>query len=375
MENNMIEYAVALSLVSAPSQNNIWQNCKEYPPSMVYNDMLSPESRQCQGHIAQVYSGSPLQASSAILKACQRGGFGIVTFWDQQYPSLLREISRPPLVLYYLGADVATLNCNTVAMVGTRKSDARSSSVAVKLASGLVESGFTVVSGMAVGIDRQAHCGALDGGGATIGVLAHGIDRRYPYSNRDLYNRISESDHSLLLSEYPPGINAVNWTFARRNRIISGMSMGTVIVKAAQKSGALITARYACEQNREVFVCPGMAFDDEYEGCIRLIQTGATPVFDTADIIEGLPGFWMRAQDHAEKKVEKHVKPEKIPVPEPPEIDGIPGKMVDILRKGDMEIDELVRQLQLSSAEVSEAIIMLELSNTIRREGNVIGIV
>ncbi|MFW5771308.1 MAG: DNA-processing protein DprA [Spirochaetota bacterium] len=375
MQNNMLEYAVALSLVSAPSQNNIWENCKEYPPPVVYNDFLSTESRQCQGHIAQVYSGSPLEVSSSILKACQRGGFGIVTFWDEQYPSLLREIARPPLVLYYLGADVTTLNRNTIAMVGTRKSDARSSSVAVKIASELAKSGFTVVSGMAVGIDRQAHCGALDSGGVTIGVLAHGIDKRYPYSNRDIYNRISESEHSLLLSEYPPGINAVNWTFARRNRIISGMSMGTVIVKAAQKSGALITARYACEQNREVFVCPGMAFDEEYEGCIRLIQTGATPVFNTSDIIDGLPGFWMRTQDQPGKKVENHHVDKNISVSTPKEIDGIPGLMVNILRKGDMEIDELVRQLQLSSAEVNEAIVMLELSSIIRREGNMVGIV
>jgi len=374
MQNNMLEYAVALSLVSAPSQNNIWENCREYPPSAVYNDFLPTESRQCQGHIAQVYNGSPLQVSSSILKACQRGGFGIVTFWDKQYPSLLREISRPPLVLYYRGADVAALNGNTIAMVGTRKSDARSSSVAVKLASELATSGFIVVSGMAVGIDRQAHCGALDSGGATIGVLAHGIDKRYPYSNRDLYDRISESDHSLLLSEYPPGINAVNWTFARRNRIISGMSMGTVIIKAAQKSGALITARYACEQNREVFVCPGMAFDEEYEGCIRLIQTGATPVFDTSDIIDGLPGSWMREQNHSGNRIEKHITHENTGVATPKEIDGIPGQMVTILRKGDMEIDELVRQLQLSSAEVNEAIVMLELSSIIRREGNMIGI-
>ncbi len=375
MQNNMLEFAVALSLVSAPSQNKIWENCKEYPPSVVYNDFLSTESRQCQGHIAQVYSGSPLQVSSSIMKACQRGGFGIVTFWDEQYPSFLREISRPPLVLYYRGTDVSTLNSNTIAMVGTRKSDTRSSSVAVKIASELAESGFTVVSGMAVGIDRQAHCGALDSGGATIGVLAHGIDKRYPYSNRDLYNRISESDHSLLLSEYPPGINAVNWTFARRNRIISGMSMGTVIVKAAQKSGALITARYACEQNREVFVCPGMAFDEEYEGCIRLIQAGATPVFDTSDIIDGLPGFWIRAQNHTDRKIEKHVKDKNTSVSTPRVIDGIPGQMVDILRKGDMEIDEIVRQLQLSSAEVNEALVMLELTSIIRREGNMIGIV
>ncbi|HMB20200.1 MAG TPA: hypothetical protein VKQ10_03960, partial [Spirochaetota bacterium] len=106
MQHNMLEFAVALSLVSAPSQNNIWENCKEYPPSVVYNDFLATESRQCQGHIARVYSGSPLQVSSSIMKACKRGGFGIVTFWDEQYPSFLREISRPPLVLYYRGTDV-----------------------------------------------------------------------------------------------------------------------------------------------------------------------------------------------------------------------------------------------------------------------------
>ncbi len=373
MPNDMLDYALALSVISAPGKKGIWKYYNEYDPSTIYKSVLKEDELDIQSHISEVYSGSPLEVSFAIRNACSRGGYAILTYWDQQYPRLLREIARPPLVLYCRGNDTSMLNSSTIAMVGTRKSDSRSSAVARRMAGELVESGFTVISGMAVGIDRASHCGALEGGGSTIGVLAHGIDRRYPYSNRDLYDKIAASSGSLLVSEYPPGINAVNWTFARRNRLISGMSIATVIVKAAAKSGALITGRYACEQNREVFACPGMAFDDEYEGCIRLIQNGAMPVFDTSDILESLPAFSTgRAAVPAARACRSEEQPANTPVIQG-SLDGIPARMVNVLQEGDMEIDDLVRHLQLPSSEVNEALIMLELSNVIRRDGNMVG--
>ena len=373
MPNDMMDYAVALSVISAPGQNGIWDYYSQYDPATIYKSVGDKQGLEIQSHISQVYSGSPLEVASAIRNACKRGGYGILTYWDHQYPRLLREIARPPLVLYYRGNDTSILDGNTIAMVGTRKSDSRSTAIAKRIAGDLVESGFTVVSGMAVGIDRASHCGALEGGGTTIGVLAHGIDRRYPYSNRDLYDRMAETPGSLLVSEYPPGINAVNWTFARRNRLISGMSMGTVIVKAAAKSGALITGRYACEQNREVFACPGMAYDDEYEGCVRLIQNGAIPVFNTADILENLPSFSMRRMKPVNKQAVQTSEVSNTPSPIQVAYEGVPGRMIGILEKGDMEIDDLVRHLQLPSSEVNEALVMLELSNVIRRDGNMVG--
>ena len=176
-----------------------------------------------------------------------------------------------------------------MAVVGTRKSDPKSALIARRISHDLSSQGFTVVSGMAVGIDREAHLGALDAGGKTVGVLANGIDIIYPWPNRDLYQAHRSTPGSALVSEYPPGIYvAGQWTFVRRNRIISGLCAGTVVVKAGERSGALITARHAVEQNREVFACAGNSFDEEYAGCHRLVRSGAVLVSSSQDILAEL---------------------------------------------------------------------------------------
>lgn len=358
--------AIALSVSSSPAGNDLW-DAPAFPDASSAWEALSASGRLAtQAYITARYSPNPLKAAEQILKACRERSVRVDTCWDSRYPKLLREISRPPLVLYARGAAVSE---RSVAIVGTRKADRAALDTARRLALELAESGFTVVSGMAVGVDRSAHEGALSAGGPTVGVLANGIDIFYPAMNSDLYRMILSDGRSALVSEYPPGIMAGKWTFARRNRIISGLSLGTVVVKAGIKSGALITARYALEQNREVFACPGAAFDEGYFGSNGLIREGAQIVSTTGDIIgqfsavtadNGRPRApVIRA---AVQRADEGGSPDASLGPLERELLALLGRRV-------AEIDELVRESGRDAAAVNEALVLLEITGNISRTG------
>lgn len=203
---------------------------------------------------------------------------------DPDYPPLLHAIHDPPALVYARGSDVRLLCEPVVAIVGSRRATDHGRCVAAEIASFLAGRGVVVASGMAYGIDAAAHRGALQGGGQTIAVWACGLDVIYPPSHAELASRIEES--GLVLSEFPPGTEPRPEFFPQRNRIISGLSIATIIVEAAEKSGSLITARLALEQGREVMAVPGRAGEVNSRGTNRLIRDGAALVESGSDVLE-----------------------------------------------------------------------------------------
>ena len=372
-------FAIALSIVSSPAFNRIWDLISTCTPEEIFKIVSNRPELATQGYIAATYGSDPIKAAGQIFNECASNSIRILDYWDGDYPELLRQIAKPPVVLYCKGNLYPGLS---IAVVGTRKSDKRSSEISRRISSELALSGYGIASGMAMGIDREAHLGALMNNCPTIGVLANGIDIIYPSQNRDIYSEILKSEKSCVISEYPPKIYAGKWTFVRRNRIISGLSIGTVIIKAGERSGALITARYALEQNREVFACPGYSFDKNYAGCHNLIRNGAVLVAETDDILRELKSFDEKKMLKADKR--DFLRKQK----EDPglvnndnnqnengneiETGTIEKRIIGVLSAGEMDIDSLVRLLECSANEVNEAIIMLELSRAISRDGNVI---
>lgn len=205
---------------------------------------------------------------------------------DSSYPSLLKEISDPPSGIYILGG-LPDEKKSKIAIVGTRKATNEGKSIAKEIAKKLSESGFTVVSGLAMGIDTAVHEGVISVSGQTIAVLANGLDSIYPRQNENLAKKILEFNGAII-SEYPAGAPALAHRFLERNRIISGLSIATVIIEAPNESGALVTARLAAEQGREVFVVPGPINHPNYRGSHKLIRDGARLVCSVEDIWEDL---------------------------------------------------------------------------------------
>ena len=215
----------------------------------------------------------------------ERAGAKIVTLVDDDYPELLKTISDPPPVLYVKGI-LLKEDAAAVGLVGTRSASPYGIGMARQLASDLAQSGLTVVSGLAEGIDAAGHEGALEAGGRTIAVLGHGLSHTYPPQHRKLAERIVES--GALISEFPMEMPPAAANFPRRNRVISGLSLGVIVVEAPTKSGALITAREALEQGREVFAVPGPVSSVRSRGCHQLLRDGARLVEDSRDVLEEL---------------------------------------------------------------------------------------
>ncbi len=204
---------------------------------------------------------------------------------DERFPRLLREIPNPPPGLYLRGE--LNLNAPTVAVVGTRRATREGLGLARQFGKELAEQEIIVVSGLALGIDQAAHWGALDAGGRTVAVLGTGIDEIYPSQNRRLAEEILKQGGAVI-SEYPPGTPSYPANFLQRNRIISGLSLGVLVVEAPLQSGSLFTAQLALEQNRDVFVAPGRLRDHNYTGSHRLIRSGAALVTSVEDICQEL---------------------------------------------------------------------------------------
>ena len=223
----------------------------------------------------------------AQMKALERTGAKAISLWDPDYPPLLKEIPDPPPILFVLG-NVEALSVQGIAVVGTRALTPYGRSVTEELVGGLVDRGFAIFSGMARGIDGVAHRAALEKDGTTVAVLGCGVDVVYPPEHRKLRDRIIR--RGAVVSEFPMGTKPEAPNFPRRNRIISGMSLGTVVVEAGEQSGALITAAFALEQNREVFAVPGSIRAPKSRGTNRLIQRGAAKlVVEVEDILQELP--------------------------------------------------------------------------------------
>lgn len=269
-----------------------------------------------------------------------------VTLADDDYPLLLRQLVDPPLALFYRG-NLALAHQPAVAMVGSRRASAYALSAAAHLARELVSAGVTVVSGLARGVDAASHQATLDASGQTIAILGTGIDIVYPRSHRRLFQNIAE--RGLILTEFPPGTPPFRYNFPVRNRIISGITLGTVIVEATGRSGSLITARMAAEQNREVFAVPGSIFSPGSEGTHRLIQYGAKLVHETNDILDELPGKL------------------RVPTAAPAQPDSPLREVLDAFRREEgTHIDGVAEALGRSVAALSEPVLQLELGGWLK---------
>ena len=303
-------------------------------------------------------------------------GCGVLLYVDEAYPALLREIPDPPLVLYHQG-DASLLGNPGVAVVGSRQCSRQGRDITASLARGLSEAGVTVVSGMAWGIDREAHVAALQGVGRTIAVLGTGMDLVYPKDNRDIWQALACD--GLLLTEFGPGTRPLAGNFPRRNRIISGLCLAVVVVEASEKSGALITAQFALEQNREVFSVPGPPGLPSFEGCRRLVQEGAREVHYAEEVLLDLAPL-LRSRCYPVRKagvapaapdtgVPSIPLARKEPVAIPADI--LAGLTPDeaalmaVLAGGTMHIDAVGRSLGWDAAKVSRSLLSLEMQGAV----------
>ena len=272
---------------------------------------------------------------------------------DPDYPPLLAELDSAPPALIVRG-DLALAARTCVAIVGARNASAAACRFARQLGHDLAAEGATIVSGLARGIDTAAHIGS---GGATIGVIASGIDIAFPPENAELQERIARE--ALLIAEQPPGTEPRARNFPSRNRIIAGLALGTLVVEAVPKSGSLITARLANEAGREVMAVPGSPLDPRAQGCNLLIRDGATLVQTAADVMEQLRPFDPRA-------VRSPVDPFAGPPPEDAS-DTERTRIVDLLGPVPVAIDELIRQAALPPAIVQTVLLELELGGRLSR--------
>lgn len=357
-------------------------------------------------HLEQLGEKS-LTQSEAILRQCSREKIGILTYQDASYPSRLKNISDPPCVLYYKGRLPDFDGSPLIGVVGTRKASAYGLTAAKRLGYQIARCGGIVVSGMAYGIDSMAMSGALTAGKEVVGILGCGVDIVYPPSNKGLFADVE--NYGCILSEFPPGTPPVGWNFPKRNRIISGLSCGVLVVEAPEKSGALITARQALEQGRDVFVVPGNIDVDTFVGSNRLLRDGAIAVSSGWDVMSEYEAQYpdkIRKEDRklhltayadevkkAGESMPKVAQTCAVPKKKSPRIQKVDKKVIDngekppysdvnknlsaltgeermiaeTLRNGARLVDDVIAEAGIPAAKVLSSLTMLEIKGLIRR--------
>ena len=270
---------------------------------------------------------------------------------DTEYPELLKKIYDPPEELYVRG-DISALNEKCLAIVGTRTATEYGKAIAKKYAEELVQYGFTIVSGLADGIDTEAHKGALEGGGKTIAVFGCGIDQIFPASNIILAGEIEKT--GALVSEYKPGTPAAKWTFPRRNRIISGLSLGVIMVEGHYDSGAMITAKLALDEGREVFAVPGNIEIEQTKGPHWLIKQGAKLAESIDDILEEFNIKRIEGSGNAKEIDHSQLSSDQI-------------KVISCLTKEPKHVDRISAESGTSSHETLGILAVLEIKGMIRQ--------
>ena len=343
-----------------------------------------------------------LESAHRILGDCERLGIHIMTIQDAAYPERLRVISQPPAVLYWKGREIAFDDEAAIAVVGTRDATPYGLQMARKVSLDLTRAGALVLSGCAQGIDAAAVQAALLAGGPVVSVLGNGLDVIYPRQHRYLYEDIAAA--GMLLSEYPPGTEPYQGNFPARNRILSGLSVGVVVVESPRSGGSLITADLALEQNREVFAFPGPADAVNSEGTNRLIQEGAAKLILSAEdvvceLVDRFPGKFgkrppMTADEREQRLEELENRREPAPERKAPakpqpekEVDNTSAveyidwqecqtrlneeqqRILLALREGTMSADELVDRTQIEARRVLSALTMLQIQGLAAEEG------
>lgn len=294
---------------------------------------------------------------SVYKKKIESLGIRTVILIDEDYPARLKEIQDPPFLLYIRGkGDIAFLSDISIAVIGTRKMTSYGKDVTERFATRLASSGVTIISGLALGIDAVAHEAALSVGGATIAVLGNGLDQIYPPRNTNLARSIINSTNGLLVSEYPLGFPAMPQNFPQRNRIVSGMSRGVLVVEGTKRSGTLLTAAAAAKQGRDVYAVPGPVTSLVSQAPHLLIREGAKLVERAEDILEDL-------------NVSEKLKTQsaKVELPRTTEEE----KLLQILAKEGLDIDSLVRIVDLPTGIVLGALTTMELKGIVKNVGGV----
>lgn len=322
---------------------------------------LRPET---QAAIRDYRSGGELYRRASELETqAERNGWSLLDLDSPAYPDLLKQLHDPPILLWVEG-DAVQLSLPQLAIVGSRHASREGVRHAYRFASDLSCGGLRVTSGLARGIDAAAHKAAVDGGMPTLAVLGTGLDRCYPAVNKRLAESIV-AEGGALVSEYPPGTAPLPRNFPRRNRIISGMSVGTLVVEAAPRSGSLITARQALEQGREVFALPGSIHNPLSKGCHALIREGAQLVESSADILNGLApllGTFV-SRDPVSEEPELSREFESLP-PHDPLLAQIPYDPISF--------DLLVDRVALPAAVLQQELMRLELDGRVELRGSFI---
>ena len=370
-------------------------SCCPSPEDLYFPDREGPWTEGAEEIVRKARSSRDLQTAEKILRACERESVRVLTLGDRSYPERLRNIPDPPLVLYYKGRLPDLDALPVIGVVGTRKASVYGTTMARQLGFQIVKCGGAVVSGMAAGIDGAAMDGAIRAGGPVVGVLGCGPDRVYPASNKSLFGAMK--DHCIL-SEYPPGTPPHKWNFPRRNRIISGLSNGVLVVEAPERSGSLITAHQAADQGRDVFAVPGNVDLPGFAGSCQLLREGAVPVSSGWDVVceyERLyPGKLRKdmsslpvAAPVAEAPVpEKPAKKSREHVPAPKkDIDKAPSRpyidlnetlpklsadertLVEALRDGPRQADDVIAETGLTTGKFLAIMTTLEIRGIVKR--------
>ena len=360
---------------------------------------------------AESLKDKDLSAAESVLGACRREGLHILTFQDAAYPSKLKNIADPPILLYYKGQLPDLDGLPVIGVVGTRKASAYGMQTAKRMGYQIARCGGVVVSGMACGIDGMAMSGALTAGETTLGVLGCGADMVYPPSNRALFRDVEQ--YGCIVSEFAPGTQPSKWTFPKRNRIISGLSDGVLVVEAPEGSGALITANHALEQGRDVFVVPGNIDQPGFVGSHRLLRDGATLVSSGWDILSEYEALYPHRIRRDQTPSQQTVYPEEMEkaLSEPKKTTAkvaqnpsVPGKskalkkilekksidncpteaysdvnavlpklsadeqsIVKLLSSGERLVDDVIAETGLTTGKILALLTMLELKGLVRR--------
>ena len=310
---------------------------------------LSDLSFLSENVIKEIVENSDNEFVENQLQMLGKHNVRLISILDEEYPDLLKFIYAPPIFLYIKGKILPKDN-NAIAIVGTRKASNYGKLSTQKIASEIAKSGFTIISGLAYGIDGCAHNAALNAGGRTIAVFGTGLETVYPSSHRNLAERIAQN--GALISEFPMGTKIETWNFPTRNRIISGMSKGTLVIEGGKKSGALLTAKMALDQNREVFAIPGNINSKNSEGPNYLIKLGAKIVTKASDILE-------------EYQVQMQVDTEKIT----PKMNKNEEKIYKLLQQNEknLNLDKMVEISNFSPAQLSVMLFNMEMKGIVKR--------
>ena len=324
------------------------------------------------------------------LELIHKYGCQVITLYDAAYPLHLKEIDTPPVVLYVKG-ELTPEDALSISLVGSRNAKDYGRKVSYRLSYQLAQRGLTVISGLARGIDTSAHRGALEAGGRTIAVMGNGLSVVYPATNSNLAEKIEAS--GALVSEFPMAVKPKPRNFPRRNRIISGLTLGTVVVEASNRSGALITARLAAEQSREVFAVPGEIFSELSAGTHKLINDGAKLINTVDDLLNELPPYvlnqtqsqassspvpdmeTMPAQASSVETRDAERVPQQSPpdvqqsvsTPPPPDLTPDEKTIFEAIEVPSSHIDTIVRTTQLPISQVSSVLLMLELKGIVQQ--------